>query len=70
MEGDMIKKPKYTKDEKAFIEKWGAKAELGFDQGRYLISPITGKRITTLGSAQARKKAIEEIENLKKDKSA
>jgi len=64
-----MSKLNYTKKEKVFLEKWGAKAELQFDTVRTLFSPITGKRITALDSAKARKKAIQEISKLKLYKS-
>lgn len=65
-----MEKPEYTNEETEILEKWGAKAELEFDTTRVLISPITGKRITAVGAAQARRDAIEEIKKLKQCKSA
>jgi hypothetical protein len=65
----MIKK-EYTNEEKEILEKWGAQAELEFDTSRILISPITGKKITALGSAKSRRDTIEEIKKLKQYKSA
>lgn len=59
----------YTKKERNLIEKWGAKEELNFDTVRVLFSPVNGKKITTLGSAKARRQAVKEIEKLKQHKS-
>lgn len=59
-------KPKYTQKELEIIKEYGAVAELEFDSTRTIISPITGKRISTLDGARARKQAKEEIYNLRK----
>lgn len=64
-----MSRPKYSKDQKEFIEKWGARAELEFDTSRILMSPTSGERISALDSAKIRQAAIEEIEKLKKCKS-
>lgn len=58
-------KLEYTKNEKDFIDMWGAKEELNFDTIRVLHSPVSGKKITSLDSAKARKQAVKEIEKLK-----
>ncbi len=63
-----MKETLYTKEESEILRKWGAKAELEFDTQRNLISPITGRRITALESAKARKRAKEEINQLKRCK--
>lgn len=59
----------YNKEEKKILKKWGAKAELEFDTMRTLISPVTGKIITALEAAKARKLARREIGQLKRYKS-
>jgi hypothetical protein len=51
-----MKKPQYTEEEKAFIEKWGRPSDLNYDFD--LISyGMNDKRVSALDLAQAREKS-------------
>lgn len=61
-----MRKSRYSTAEQEYIEKWAADVDLENDSTRKVFSPSTGKRITTLDMAQARKRAIERAEAFKK----
>ena len=57
-----MKKPEYTEEEKIFIKKWAVVVDYENDNQRSVFSPSTGKRVSTLDTAQARKRAIDRAE--------
>lgn len=54
-----MKKPEYTKEEKAFIKEWGVPSELEFDTKRVAYTGSGKIRITSLFLAKQRKKFFE-----------